>query len=172
MAARESFSDMEDIVKASWSLYQRDVAAPYNLSQRSPLPPVLTGKVLSRRQSPILNVRQIGRINRHPVESDEDSGGEIMLDPELRLNWNDDMDKENYCEDICVADIESETDEWYGIQEPESPEPWDVSAVPHVPRLFQPTWKSERQAKEPLAMGYAIETKKNERVKKKYNRLR
>jgi len=65
--------DTEEIVKASWSLFQYDGAAASTLSERSPLPPALSAKNLPGGRSQILNFRQILRINRHPVESDEDS---------------------------------------------------------------------------------------------------
>jgi hypothetical protein len=39
-------SDTEEIIKASWSLYQHDVAAAFKLSERSPLPPHFSAKDL------------------------------------------------------------------------------------------------------------------------------
>jgi len=38
--------DTEEIVKASWSLFQHDGAATFKLSERSPLPPALSAKDL------------------------------------------------------------------------------------------------------------------------------
>jgi len=38
--------DTEEIVKASWSLFQHDGAAAFKLSERSPLPPALSAKDL------------------------------------------------------------------------------------------------------------------------------
>jgi len=51
-------SDTEDIVKASWSLFQHDGVAAFKLSERSPLPPALTAKDLPGGRTQILNVRR------------------------------------------------------------------------------------------------------------------
>jgi hypothetical protein len=67
MTAVGYISDMEKIVKASWLLFQHDCAAAFKLSERSPLPPALSSKDLPGGRTQILNVRQIRRINRHPV---------------------------------------------------------------------------------------------------------
>jgi hypothetical protein len=37
-------SNMEEIVKASWSLFQHDGAAAFKFSERSPLPPAVSAK--------------------------------------------------------------------------------------------------------------------------------
>jgi len=57
MTAVGYISDMEEIVKASWSLFQHDGAAPFKLSERSPLPPALSAKDLPGGRTQILNVR-------------------------------------------------------------------------------------------------------------------
>jgi len=90
MTAVGYISDTEDIVKASWSSSQHDGAAAFKLSERSPLPPPLSAKDLPGERTQILNVRRIRRINRHPVESDEDSASESISDTEDWLNWNGD----------------------------------------------------------------------------------
>jgi len=76
----------EEIVKASWSLFQHDGAAAFKLSERSPLPPALSAKNLPGGQTQIINVHQIWRINMHPVESDEDSAPESISDMNHWLN--------------------------------------------------------------------------------------
>jgi hypothetical protein len=63
-------SDMEEIVKASWSLFQPDGAAAFKLSERSPLPSALSAMDFPGGQTGILNVCRIRRINRYPVEGD------------------------------------------------------------------------------------------------------
>jgi hypothetical protein len=63
-------SAMEEIGKASWSLFQHDGAAAFGLSERSPLQPALSARDLHGGRTQILNVRRIGRMNCHPVESD------------------------------------------------------------------------------------------------------
>jgi len=81
MTAVGYISDTEESVKASWSLFQHDGAAAFKLSERSPLPPALSAKDLPGGRTQILNVRQIRRINRHPVESDDDSAPEAFRTP-------------------------------------------------------------------------------------------
>jgi len=73
------------------------------------------------------------RINRHPVKSDEDSAPDSISDTEDWLHWNCDLDNPNDTEHDCTADVESEIEEGNGIEDPECPEQWDVSAVPNVP---------------------------------------
>jgi len=80
MTAVGYISDTEEIVKASWLLFQHDGATAFKLSERSPLPPALSAKDLPGGRTQILNVRRIWRINRHPVESDKDSAPESISD--------------------------------------------------------------------------------------------
>jgi hypothetical protein len=167
MTAVGYISDTEEIVKASWSLFQHDGAAAFKLSERSPLPPPLSAKDLPGGRTQILNVRRIRRINRHPVESDEDSASESISDTEDWLNWNGDLDNPNDSEDDCAADVESDMEPDNTIEDPESPEQRDVSAAPNVPRLIRPTPKSKRHAEKVLVTVNAIETRRNKGVKKK-----
>jgi len=59
MTAVGYISDTEEIVKASWSLFQHDGAAAFKLSERSPLPPALPAKYLPGERTQILNVHRI-----------------------------------------------------------------------------------------------------------------
>ena len=102
------FSDTEDIVKASWSLFQYNGAAAFKLAERSSLPPALSGKDLPGGRTWILHVCRIMRINHHAVESDEDSAPKSISDTESWLNWNGDLDNPNESEDNGAADIESD----------------------------------------------------------------
>jgi len=122
MTAVGFISDTEEIVKASWSLFQHDGAAAFKLSERSPLPPPLSAKDLPGGQTEILNVRRIQRINYQSVESDENSKPESISDTEDWLNWNGAVDNPNDSEDECAADIESNMDQDNSIEDPESPE--------------------------------------------------
>jgi len=160
-------SDTEAIVKASWSLFQHDGAAAFKLSERSPLPPPLSAKDLPGGRTQILNVRQIRRINRHPVESDEDSAPEIISDSDDWLNWKGDLDNPIESEEDCTVDDESDIEQNNGIEDPECPEQQDVSTTPNVPGLVRPTWKSKRQAEKLLVMVNAAETRRNKGGKKK-----
>jgi hypothetical protein len=159
--------DTEEIVKASWSLFQHAGAAAFKLSERSPLPPALSAKDLPGGRAQILNVRRIRRINRHPVESDEDSAPESISDTDDWLNWNSNLDNRNDSEDDCAADDESEIEQYSGIEDSECPEQQDVSAAPNVPRLVRPIRKSKRQAEQVLVTVNAVETQRNNGGKKK-----
>jgi len=128
MTAVGYISDTEEIIKASWSLFQHDGAAAFKLSERSLLPPPLSAKDLPGGRTQILNVRQIRRINHHPVESDEDCAPESISDTEDWLNWNGDFDNPNDSEDDCAADVEFDMKQDNTIEDPQSPEQRDVSA--------------------------------------------
>jgi hypothetical protein len=167
MTAVGYISDTEEIVKASWSLFQHDGAAAFKLSERSPLPPALSAKDLSGGRTQILNVRRIRRINRHPVESDEDSAPESISDTDDWLNWNGDLNNPNDSEEDCAADDESDIEHNNGIEDPECPEQQDVSAAPNVPGLVRPRRKSKRQAEKMLMTVNAVETRRNKGGKKK-----
>jgi len=159
--------DTEEIVKASWSLFQHDGAASFKLSERSPLPPALSAKDLSGGRTQILNVGQIRRINHYPVESDENSTPESISDTENWLNCKSSLDNPNDSKDDCAADDESDIDHNNGIEDLECPEQPNLSTAPNVPGLVQPTRKSKRQAEKVLVTVHPIETRRNKGVKKK-----
>jgi len=138
--------DTEDIVKASWSLFQHDGAAAFKLSERSPLPPALSAKDLPGGTTEILNVRRIWRINSHPVESDKDTAPQSISDTENWLNSNGDFDNPNYSGEDCAATNESDMEHSNGIEDQECPEQRVVGAAPNVPGLVSPIWKTKRQA--------------------------
>jgi hypothetical protein len=131
--------DTDEIVKASWSLFQHDGVPAFKLSERSPLPPALSAKNLPGGRTQILNVRRIPRINSHPVESDEDSAPESISDTEDWLNWNGDLDNPNDSKEDCSVDDDSNIENNNCIEDPECPEQQDVSAAPNVPRLVRLT---------------------------------
>jgi len=160
-------SDTEENVKASWSLFQHDGAGAFKLSERSPLPPGLSAKDLPGGRTPILNVCQSRRTNRHPVERDDDSAPESISDTDDWLNWNGDLDNPNGSRDDCAADDESDIGPNNGIEDPQCPELQDVTATPNVPGLVRPTRKSKRQAQKVLVMVNAVETRRNKGGKKK-----
>jgi len=133
MTAVEYISDTEEIIKASWSLFQHDGAAAFKLLERSPLPPALSAKDLPGGRTQIFNVRRIRRINSHPVKSDDHSAPESISDTDDWLNWNGDLHNPNDSEEDCVADDESDIEHNNCIEDPECPEQQDVSAAPNVP---------------------------------------
>jgi len=136
--------DPEEIVKTSWSLFHHDGAPAFKLSERSPLPPALSAKDLPGGHSQIFNVLWIRRINRHQVESDEDSAPDTILDTENWLNWNGNLDDRNDTDADCVADFESDPEQDKGILDEEGLEQQDGSAAPNVPGSIWPTRKSKR----------------------------
>jgi hypothetical protein len=167
MTAVGYISNTEEIIKVSWSLFQHDGAAAFKLSERSPLPPPLSAKDIPGGRTQIVNVRRIRRINRHPVESDEDSAPERISDTDDWLNWNGDLHNANDSEDDCAADVESDMEQHNSIEDAASSEQRDVSAAPNVPGLIRPTRKSKRQAKKVLVTVNAIKTRRIKGVKKK-----
>jgi hypothetical protein len=141
MTAVGYLSDTEEIVKASWSLFQHDGAAAFKLSERSPLPPALSGKDLPGGRTQILNVRRIQRINRLSVETEEECAPESISDTNGWVYWNGHLDNPNDSEKDCAVDDESDIEHNNGIEHPECPEQQDVSAAPNVPGLVGPTQK-------------------------------
>ena len=134
--------DTEEIVKASWSLFQHDGPAAFELSERSPLTPALSAKDLPGGRTQILNVRRIRRIKRHTVASNEGSAPESILDADDWLNWNHDLDKPNDTEDDSTGDDESDIQQNNGMEDREGRELQDVSTGPNVPRLVRLTQMS------------------------------
>jgi len=166
MTAVGYISDTEESIKASWSHFQHDGAAAFKLSERSPLPPALSAKNLPGGQTQILNVRRIWRINRHPLESDDNSAPGSLSDTDDGLNCNGDLDNPNDSEDDCAADDESDIGPNNGIEDLECPEQQDVSATPNVPGLVLSTWKSKRQAEKVLVTVNAVETRRTKEGRK------
>ena len=164
--------DMEEFVKASWSLIQDEGAAAFKLSERSHLPPALSAKDSPGGRTKMLNIFRIRRINSHPVESDEDSTPESILDTEYWLNSTGDLDNQNISEEDRVADDDSDIEHNNCIEDPECPEQQDVCAAPNVPGLVRPTRKSKRQAEKVLVTVNAVETRRNKGGKKKWDRMR
>ena len=157
--------DPEDIIKAPRSLFEHDGVAALTLSERSPLPPALSAKDLPGGRTQSLNVHRIRRMDHHPVESDEDSAPESISDTENWLNRNGDLDNPNDSEDDWAADVQSDIEQDNGIENPECPEQWHVSAARNVPGLIRPIRKSTRQADNVLVMVNAIKTRRNMGVK-------
>jgi len=167
MTAVGYISDTEEIIKSSWPLVPQDGAAAFTLSEWSPLPPAVSAKDLPRGRTQILNFRQIRRINRHPVECDEDSSPESISDNDDWLNWNGNLDDPNDSEDDYAADDESDIEQNIGIEDSDCPEQQDVSTAPNVPGLVRPTRKSKRLAEKMLVTVNAVETQRYKGGKKK-----
>jgi len=166
MTAMGFISDMDEIVKTSWSLFQHDGVAAFKLLESSPLPPALSAKNLPGGRTQILNVCRIRRINCHPAECDEDSAPESISATEDLLNWNGDFDNPNESKGDCTADVDSDIEQDNSINDPECLERWDVSVETNVPWLIQPTRKSKWHAEKKLVTVNAIATRRNKGVKK------
>jgi hypothetical protein len=80
--------DLQEIVKAPWSLFKYEGAAAFKQSEWSPLRPALPAKDLPGGPTHILNVCQIRTINRHPVESNDESTPVSIFNAEDWLNRN------------------------------------------------------------------------------------
>jgi len=122
MTAMGYISDTEEIVKASWSLFQHAGAAAFKVSEQSPLPPPLSAKNLPGGRTQVLSVRRIQRMNRHPVDSDEDSAPESISDTEDCLHWNGDLENPSDSEGHCTAEMECNLEQDNRIEDPECPE--------------------------------------------------
>jgi len=86
------------------------------------LPLAFSAKDLPGGQTQISNVRRIRRINRHPVESDEDSAAGCISDTNDWPNWIRDCDNPIDSEEDCAADYESDIEQNNGIEDPLYPE--------------------------------------------------
>jgi hypothetical protein len=77
------------------------------------------------------------------------------------------LDNRNDSEDDCAVDDEFVIEHNRGIEDPECQDQLDVSAVPNVPVLLQPTQQPKRQAEKPSLTVNAVEMRRNHGVKKK-----
>jgi hypothetical protein len=89
------------------------------------------------------------------------------LDTKNWLNWNGELDNSGESEDNYAVEDKSHTQQHNGMKDVEFQEQQDVSVASSVPRLVRPTWKSKRLAENVLGMVNAIETRRNQGVKKK-----
>jgi len=142
--------DMEEIITAFWSLFQHDGAAAFTLSERSPLPPPLSAKDLAGGRTQTLTVHRTLRINRHPVQCDDDCAPESISDPDDWPNWSGDLHSPNDSEDDCGVDVECHMEQDNSIDDTECADQRAVSAEPNVLGLIRPTRKLKRQAEKLL----------------------
>jgi len=122
MTAVGNTSDTEEIINASWSNYQHDGKAAFELLERSPLPPALSAKDLPRRRTQVLDVRWTNRLDCHLAESDKDSTLETSLVTENWLYWNGVLDNPNQSKDDWKADDEPDIELDYGNGDLDIPE--------------------------------------------------
>jgi hypothetical protein len=160
MTAIGYHSDTEEIVKASWSLFQQDSAATLTLSERSPFPPALSEKDHPGGRTQILSVQPIQRINCHPVESNKGNVSETISDTKNWLNWNGDLNNTYDSEEDHAPDDKSDIEPNNDIKYVAFQEQQDVNATPNVPQPVQPTPKSKRQAENVLLMVNGVEMRR------------
>jgi hypothetical protein len=72
---------------------------------------------LAGRQTWVLNVHQIAKIDFDPVESDEDSAPETIWDTEGWLNCNGDFHNPNQKVDNCKAEVELYMEPDHGMED-------------------------------------------------------
>jgi len=161
-----SISDIEEILKVSCSNFQHDGAAAFEFSERSPVPPALSAKVLPGGWTQVLNIRQIKRIERQSAGTDDDSQPESILDTENELGWNGDLDNPTDTEDNWEADNESETELDNGVEHSKPPEQRNVSDVLNIPGLIQPTLRLKKNSEQVLMMVGTMEMWRNKGIKK------
>jgi len=159
--------DTEEIINAFWTIFELHGAAAFKLSERSPLPPLLSAKDLLGGQTQILNVRRIKQMCRHPAGSDDDSPPEVISDTENWLNWNGDLDNPNVGEEDWEADDESNLEQDNSIKDSVSPAQRNVSAAPIVSGLIWPWWRSKKMAEKMNLMVSAKQMRSNKWNKKK-----
>ena len=162
-------ADTEEMIKASWLSFEHNEEAASKLTERSPLPPALSANNLTRGQTQVINVHQIKTIDRHPPKRDVDSAPETILNTENWLDWNWNFDDSNQINDNREADNESDIERGNGIDDLESPNQGDVSAVPKVPRFIWPTCRSQKTAQMVLRTVNTMASRKNKWYKKNFD---
>lgn len=73
-------SDTEENINASWSYFQHDRAAAFNMLKRSPVPPALSPNNLPSGQSELLRCNRILSIDYCPARSDENTAPDSICD--------------------------------------------------------------------------------------------
>jgi len=172
MTAVEYISDIEEIVKASWSKFQPNGAAAYKLLEKSPLPPALAAKVLPGGQTQVLNISWIKWIDHHPAKSDEDSSPKSVSDTENWLNCNGHLDNSNHSKHDWEADNESDMEQYNSSEESEAPEQRNVSAALKLPGLIWRIQRSQKPVEMALMTVNMMETRRNSGIKNKSDRMR
>ena len=164
-------SDTEEIVKASWLLFQHDYAAAFKLSDRSPLQPALSANELAGGRTQVFNACRIRRIDPHPAESDHVSAPKSISDTDTSLNWNGDLDNPNESEDHCEADNESNVVLDNYFENAQCPEQQAVCAAPNVPGLIRSTQNSRKEIDKVSLTVTATETWRIRGNRKKWDRM-
>jgi hypothetical protein len=105
------------------------------LPEISPLPPAVSANDLPGGQTEILNGCQIRSIDNSPVEGDSDHVPQMISDMNHWLNWNGDFTNPSDGEHNCVEDDDFDIEYVNDIQDPETPEQRDVSAILKCSRI-------------------------------------
>jgi hypothetical protein len=154
-------ANTKEVLKALWSNFQHDGASAFTLSEKSPLPPALSAKDIPGGRTQVLHLGLFQRINRYPVESDDDSAPESISLAERWLNWNADLDNPNVREDDWDAEDKSNPAQGNGFDGEESPNHQDKHTTQYVPGLLWLTRRLLTQPDRGLMTFTAMETWRN-----------
>jgi hypothetical protein len=77
----------------------------------------------------------------------------------------------NGSKDDYVVESDSVIEQDNGVEDMECPEHQDVSVTPNIPVFIRTTRKSKWQADQMLMMVNVLETRRNEGVKRTYDRM-
>jgi len=161
MTAVGYIAHTKQVIKASWSNFQHHGVAALTLSDKSPLPPAVSGKDIHGGQTPVLTVRLIKRLNHHPVTSDDDNAHESISNTEHWLNWIVDFDNPNVKEDNWDSDDMSEIALGNMFEGRDCPAHPDDNATQTVPGLIGLTRMFVNQDDNGLMTVTAMETQRN-----------
>jgi len=167
MAAVEYISHTQEIVKASWSHFQHDGAAAFELVEKSAVQPALSAKDLPGGRNQVLSVNWIEQIDRHPPERDADSSPESISDTKCWLDWDGDLDNPNASKDDWEADNESDMELDNGSEDSDIPEKWNVCAALNVPGLIRSIRRSKKKVEMTLMTVNILKTRRETGMKKK-----
>lgn len=154
-------SDTEGIVKGSWRIFQDDCAAAFIFAERSPLPPGFSIKALHGGHTQVIYILQVKRINRHSVESDENTAPAHNSDIGIWEYWNTDLDYPNEIEDNPEINNQSNRDLGNGLKDPECSEQQKVSTALSCYRLIWAIQWSKKTAAMVFISVNAMETSRN-----------
>jgi len=155
MTAIEFISDIEEIIKASWSNFEHDGAATFKLLEKSPVLPALYAKNPHGGRTQAFNVSHMNQIDCHPAQWDEDSSPDSISETKTWLSWNGDLDNPNDSDDDWDTNNESAMELEKGREDAETPQQRNVNAAPNVPGLIRPKRRSTNKA-EKLLMTFNI----------------
>lgn len=144
MTAMGYISDTEETQEKSWSTFAHDGVVAFKSNEKA-LPKSLPLTEIGDGQARVRHFRRIRRIDRHPNDTDGDSGGEGHSDTEDWLNWNGDFDDEDGDDENDSSADEDLDSALASISRTKViPDPSRVDAALNIPGLIRPVRKSSR----------------------------